>query len=283
MEQLNEDCLIYIAKLLPFRDKIAFIQVCKKMYNLHSFIFKDGDLVEYQDHRTKWLRKYKPRIKLTKISKKILGMTSIIPNIHTLDLHGLNLKIVPQTIFELTNLHFLYMSQTNIRTIPFDICKLTKLQHLGLNSNRIDDFTPCCNLPNLQTLYLCYNKITCIPDEIYRLTKLQVLYLEFNSISYISPRIDELYNLRELIMFANCISTLPKTMKNLNLVELYLDLNHLSCICNCIPDTLVHLDVSDNEHLSCTLSLTGFENLKHVAISDTSITLLNVPTDFTIW
>lgn len=283
MEQLNEDCLIYITKFLSFQDKIAFIKTCKKIYNLHSYIFKNGELVEYRDDRTKWLRKYKPRIRLTKMSKKILGMTSIIPNIHTLDLHGINLKIVPQSIFELVHLQFLYLSQTNIRIIPIDICKLTKLQHLGLSGNRIEDFSPCCSLPKLHTLWLCYNKITHIPDEICNLVNLQKLDLEFNSISYISSRIGELQILRELSIFANCITTLPKTMKNLNLVELYIDLNELSCICNCIPNTLIIFDASNNQNLSCTISLTSFENLKHVAISDTNIKLVNVPIDCTIW
>lgn len=283
MEQLNEDCLIHITKFLSFQDKIAFIKTCKKNYNLHSYIFKNGDLVEYRDDRTKWLRKYKPRIRLTKISKKILGMTSIIPNIHTLDLHGINLKIVPQSIFELVHLKFLYLSQTNIRIIPIDICKLTKLQHLGLSGNRIEDFSPCCSLPNLQTLYLCYNKITHIPDEICNLVNLQILYLEFNSISHISSKIGQLQNLRELIIFSNYITTLPHTMKNLNLTELYLDLNELSCICNCIPNTLVIFDASNNKTLSCTLSLTDFQRLKSITVSDTSIKLLNVPTNCTIW
>jgi Leucine-rich repeat (LRR) protein len=276
MKQLNNDCLIYIAKFLSFRDKIAFIQTCKQVYNLHPYIFKDGDLVEYRDDNTKWLKKYKPKIKLTKISKKILAMTSIVPNIHTLDLHGLRLNIIPESIFELVNLKFLYLSQTNIRIIPNDISKLTHLQHLGLSGNRIKDFSPCCSISKLQTLYLCHNKITEIPDKICNLTNLQKLNLEFNSISYISPRIDELQNLRQLTMFANCITTLPKTMKNLKLTELYIDLNQLSCICNCIPNTLVYLDVSDNENLSCNLSLTSFKNLQHVAISDTSIQLLNL-------
>lgn len=232
MEHLNDDCLIYITKYLSFQDKIIFIQTCKKFYTLYPYIFNEGDPVEYRDDQTKWLRKYKPKILLTKISKKILAMTSIIPNIHTLDLHKLRIKVVPESIFELTNLQFLYLGETNIRIIPSNICKLTKLQHLDLSYNRIKDFSPCCNLPNLQTLYLCWNKITQIPDEICNLTNLRELSLEFNSISYVSPKIGELHNLQNLSMFVNYITTLPKTMKNLNLTELYIDSNQLSCICN---------------------------------------------------
>lgn len=282
MDNLNTDCLIYISKFLSFRDKISLIKTSKKMHDLRFYIFKN-DLVEYKDNNTRWLRICRPKIRLTRVNKRILSTTSIFKNIHTLDLSFQKLTTIPPCIFQLTCLKYLSLHDTNIRVISPDISKLINLEHLYMYSNRIKDFRACCNLPNLKKLDLSYNKIVEIPDEIDNLISLKKLSLEFNSISSISPNIGKLCNLKSLILFANYITSLPSELKNLKLKNLYINFNELTCVCNRIPTSLKYLDVSNNENLKCCCRLNNFIHLESIDVSKTNVKLENIPIDCKVY
>lgn len=247
MEQLNVDCLIHIFKFSSFQDKMSIMRVCKKFYYASLYIFRN-DMIDYKTTNTKWLKKYKPKIRLEKISKKILTTTSMLNHISMLDLRHQNLKVFPTSIFKLTRLEYLNLDRTNIRSIPMRICELTNLKELDLYHNKINDLIPCCQLSTLIHLDVSLNRLVNIPDEIENLSNLKRLSLEYNRIVNVSCKIGNLNsNLKYLNLSSNGLKSIPRNLSRLHLSELNLELNELSCICYCIPDTLQSLDIWDNQ------------------------------------
>lgn len=275
MEQLNADCLIYIAKYLKCRDKISFIMTCKKIYSIYPYIFKN-EIVIYKNDNTNfaWIQKYKPTIEVRTLVYKVLPQT-IFRNIKHVNLYGQNFKSgrIPSSIFNLTNLNTLHLGKTHIKQISYKIKSLTNLIYLDLHDNEITDLTPCCSLSKLTFLNLSYNMITNIPCEIQNLSKLKELRLDFNDIETISPDIGKISSLKILSLNANILTSIPKTIQNLRLTQLYLDVNNLKCVCECIPDTIEKLSLYNNENLSCTLSK-KFKYLTDLCIMETNVKIL---------
>lgn len=279
MDKLNIDCLIYISKFLSFRDKINLIKTSKKMYELRFFIFKD-DLVDYEDNNTKWLKICKPKIRLTRLNKRILSTTSIFKNIVVLFsfTHKFD-GYIPTGVLELVNLTSLTIASANIRFIPKEIEKLQKLTHLNLSGNQIVDCTPCFSCVNLTILDLSDNKIEHLPDEIQNTSHLTELYLYWNRLKCIPNAINKLVNLKLLDVQNNLLTRIPLLVMNLQ--KLNLEDNKLTCICNCIPKTIISLNLTDNENLKCRLH--NLEFLTELYISETNMTFENIPIDCQIY
>lgn len=259
MEQLNDDCLIYIAKFLSFRDKISFIQTCKKIYNLHSFIFKN-ELILYTKHNRNWILKYKSNITLEKKikihpefkvkslrweHKKIYKFPKFNTSfITSLILNYNNFTEIPRQVFELTNLSKLEMNSNLITCIPHEICNLTKLKCLFLKSNQIHIVSSNIKYcTQLEELYLTHNLISNLPCAIGNLTNLKMLYLGCNQIERFGDEFTLLINLHTLVLDYNQLQYVTPCLNIMNLV--YLDLSFNPNLKKMSFDTIKYYEQKD--------------------------------------
>jgi len=112
-----------------------------------------------------------------------------------LNLDGLQLEAIPDSLVELTNLRSLSLANNKITVIPDTLGQLT----------------------NLETLYLLYNEITAIPDSLSELNKLEYLDLYSNQITAIPDSLSRIASLRYLYLEYNRITALPDSLLLLNL------------------------------------------------------------------
>ena len=91
-----------------------------------------------------------------------------VKQVTKLNLSGLNLKEIPENVFEYTNLTKLVLSNNQIKAIPKDILKLKKLKVLDMANNQISMLhSAVFNLPKLRTLNIYGNMIKKLPKQIY--------------------------------------------------------------------------------------------------------------------
>ena len=124
MNQLNNDCLLYITKYLSFQDKISFIKTCITFYKLGIYIFKN-ELILYNDKNQHWIDKYKPIIQVK--TKKVKNIP--FKSIYYLDLSNTNVQKIPKTSFKYFELD---VSCNKITKIPLYILNLHHLLQLNI-------------------------------------------------------------------------------------------------------------------------------------------------------
>ncbi|PSR16564.1 serine/threonine protein kinase [filamentous cyanobacterium CCP3] len=121
-----------------------------------------------------------------------------------LDLSGLGLTVIPESLGNLTSLNWLDLSDNQLTAIP---------DYLG-------------NLPNLTRLYLYQNQLTVIPDYLGNLVNLTELSLYRNQLISIPDSLGNLTNLTVLDLDQNQLTAIPDSLGNLaNLKVLYLHKN----------------------------------------------------------
>ncbi|MEZ2318486.1 MAG: leucine-rich repeat protein [Microcoleus sp.] len=99
----------------------------------------------------------------------------------TLDLRGLKLRKLPETIASLANFLGLYVSDNQLTELPEAIASLTQLQILDLNNNQLKELPEAiASLTQLQVLYLSNNQLRELPEAIAFLTQLKILHLNNN-------------------------------------------------------------------------------------------------------
>jgi len=104
-----------------------------------------------------------------------------VSNARELDLSGLKLEAVSESIAELSNLESLYLVNNRITAIPESIARLRNLVVLDLRNNLISLIPGFLSqLSNLRVLDLHGNHVTAIPESIATLKKLSGLYLHRN-------------------------------------------------------------------------------------------------------
>jgi hypothetical protein len=151
---------------------------------------------------------------------------NIIPSkqISKLDLSNLNLKEIPQEVFELKNLKKLDLSNNQLKTIPKEISNLKQLEVLDISNNNISNFfAKLCEIKKLKALNLNNNKIASIPKQISGLKKLRSLNIANNKIKKLPVEFSELSELVLLNISKNPITEFPDTLYELkNLKQLWI-------------------------------------------------------------
>jgi Leucine-rich repeat (LRR) protein len=138
---------------------------------------------------------------------------------------------------------------------------LTHLTALYLNSNNLTGLPPeIGNLSNLNEISLCNNGLTSIPSEIGNLSNLWLLALSGNDLTNLPVKIADLASLSLLDLASNKLKELPEEIGLHNIIEIYLSGNQLQSL----PKTITNLDLID----------LGFSYFDYNAleINDTSIT-----------
>ena len=191
-------------------------------------------------------------------------------NADKLDLSGLNLAAIPDSLAQLAQLHFLRLQRNEITTIPDSLAQLAELQYLYLSHNQITVIPDSvAQLAQLQFLDLSYNQITAIPDFLAQLGQLWLLDLSGNQIAAVPDSLAQLAQLQVLYLYNNQITVIPDCLAQLAKLEtLDLSANQITTI----PDFLAQLakleklDLSDNQISAIPGSLAALENLTHLFI-----------------
>src|ERR1017187_4948212 len=199
-------------------------------------------------------------------------------NAPELDLSGLGLTVVPDSVAQLASLKALSLANNQVRYIPDSLARLTNLQVLHLTNNQIQAIPESlARLTSLGVLNLSGNQIQVIPDSLAKLTNLWTLYLTSNQISAIPDSLAKLTNLETLLLNSNRISAIPDSLAQLtNLQTLSLDNNQISAI----PDSLAQLanlqslDLSGNQISAIPDSLAQLANLQILWLNHNQISAI---------
>lgn len=238
MNTLPDDIILYISKQLNTRDRLSFIQTCKKVYNLKYDVM---DIMKFS-HIEKHV--------CTICIKNVCQYTEL----KYLDLYNSSIKELPQLFTNLKQLQYLNLCNTgvenftnlpenlvhlnisnnNLSIIPNEILQLTNLSYLDCSSNCLQSID-CLSNTNLTIIEASNNNIETI--NIIPISCI-ILDISYNSITrlYVPESIIELNasmnNLQELTgckkveilnVICNELSTIPKS----NYKKLYLSDNKI--------------------------------------------------------
>ncbi|MEM6835659.1 MAG: COR domain-containing protein [Cyanobacteria bacterium P01_C01_bin.120] len=161
-------------------------------------------------------------------------------NATELNLSGLRLTSIPESIFQLTQLTRLSLNQNWLIELPKDLGKLKSLVRLSLDDNKLIAVpSELGKLSNLTRLDLNKNQLSVVPKEIGHLENLVELYLDQNRLISVPSELGQLSNLNRLSLDQNRLTSIPPELCQLiNLTALYLDQNQL----NSIPKELKELN-----------------------------------------
>ena len=158
-----------------------------------------------------------------------------IPRLDTLeelDMSGLNIVAIPESIQNLRNLRTLNLSGNSLEGLPQSIGNLTKLEILDLGSNDADENRnnlptlpdSIGNLVNLETLDLTDCSLRELPETLGNLRNLKALIVEFNPLTELPESIGNLMSLQTLDLTDCSLQGVPESIGNLkNLEYFYLD------------------------------------------------------------
>lgn len=98
-----------------------------------------------------------------------------------LDLSGLGLTEVPESVAKVSQLQALYLDDNQLTTLPESVVRLSRLQVLGLSNNRLTTLSKSiARLSQLRELHLDTNRLAVLPEALRKLTRLERLYLHGN-------------------------------------------------------------------------------------------------------
>ncbi|GAA1008405.1 hypothetical protein Aple_070030 [Acrocarpospora pleiomorpha] len=162
-----------------------------------------------------------------------------LTNLTKLDLRGNQVTVLPDWLGNLTNLITLNLNNNQLTVLPDWLGNLRELAILDLGGNQLTVLPESLgNLTNLTTLALHGNQLTVLPDWIGNLTSLLGLYLRGNQLTVLPDWLGGLTSLTALDLGDNQLTVLPESLGNLtNLSVVYLYSNQLTVL----PDWLGNL------------------------------------------
>jgi Leucine-rich repeat (LRR) protein len=160
--------------------------------------------------------------------------------------------LVPETlgaVFELTSLEFLALASCGLTSIPGGLGALVNLNSLSLNSNALTSIPDSIGqLAALMYLYIDENLITTLPAAFTDLRELTWVGLTYNRLESLPEDLGRLEHLVCLWATGNRIRSVPESIGSLPLRKLALDANSLSSLPKSMAglDLLEELDLSSN-------------------------------------
>ena len=134
-----------------------------------------------------------------------------------LNLSGLDLTTIPESLSQLANLQMLGLDDNQIAAIPESLSQLTNLRELSLANNQIAAIPDALSqLTNLRELFLANNQIAAIPESLSQLTNLQQLNLDGNPLPeevFAALKLGVPSFLRYLAALASAQKVFPRTVK----------------------------------------------------------------------
>ena len=194
----------------------------------------------------------------------------------SLDLSGLKLTELPESLGQLTQLQHLYLADNQLTTVPESLGQLTQLQLLNLSSNALTTVPEWLGqLTQLQILNLSSNALTTVPESLGQLTQLQFLDLSSNALTTVPESLGQLTQLQLLFLFNNQLTTAPEWLGQLTqLQHLYLADNLLTTAPESLGQLtqLQFLDLSSNQLTTVPESLGQLTQLQVLDLSDNALT-----------
>lgn len=170
-------------------------------------------------------------------------------NVIHLALYNSEIKLLPESIGNLTSLRRLFLGRNKIESIPKTIGNLKQLKILDLNNNHIDSLPKeIGELGNLRKLNLKNNNLSTIPNEIGELGNLRILNLKNNNLSTIPESINKLTKIERINLDGNEIISYPDVCLGL---DYDLDVNQVRALLN--------LEKEINIKIPCREKLSDFD------------------------
>jgi internalin A len=195
-----------------------------------------------------------------------------------LDMSGMDISELPDSIGNLTSLTFLDLRNNQLNALPDSIGNLTSLIFLDLRNNKLNTLPDSIvNLTNLTFLYLSSNQLNALPDSIVNLTSLTFLYLSSNQLNALPELLGNLTNLTYLDLSSNQLNALPELLGNLtNLTYLDLSSNQLNALPESIGNltSLTFLDLRNNQLNALPESIGNLTNLTFLDLRGSQLNTL---------
>jgi Leucine-rich repeat (LRR) protein len=149
----------------------------------------------------------------------------------TLDLSGLFLEKIPETIKDVHRLAILNLSENNLTGLPnFSDALTSALEYLDVSYNKLSALPESIgNLTSLENLNVRCNELSELPDAIEKLTLLNSLDISYNRISALPEGINNL-PLEHCNIRGNTIQTLPENVALLTQPKRLTILGHMEQI-----------------------------------------------------
>jgi internalin A len=195
-----------------------------------------------------------------------------------LDLSGLNINTLPESIGRLTALKSLNLSRNELATLPVCIGDLKALRGLDLRINRLTELPEWLGkLSSLQRLDLSDNQVTTLPEWTGNLTALRGLDLHDNRLTALPEGLDKLTALQTLDVSNNQLTALPEWIgKLMALQTLYFSSNQLTALPEGIGKltALQTLYVFNNQLTALPEGIGKLTALQALSVSNNQLTAL---------
>jgi internalin A len=193
-----------------------------------------------------------------------------------LDLSGLELTSVPESISQLANLTELYLDRNQLTSVPKELGNLANLTRLDLSHNQLISVPKeLGNLANLTQLDLSQNQLTTVPKELGNLANLTRLHLHQNQLTSVPKELGNLVNLTLFSLSQNKLTTAPKELGKLaNLTEIILSKNQLTTVPKELGNlaNLTRLSLSFNQLTTMPKELGNLANLTDLFLDQNQLT-----------
>ncbi|MGO9122014.1 MAG: COR domain-containing protein [Desulfomonilaceae bacterium] len=196
----------------------------------------------------------------------------------TLDLSGLDLTELPDSIGKCSQLQYLDLRRNHLTTLPESIGQLERLQTLDIHQNQVGTLPESmAQLNGLRWLVADRNLFPSLPDIISRLPQLQRLSIGSNGFAELPESIGQLMELRELNLSCNGLTTLPNSLKRLIQLEvLDLSSNELQTLPESIGSLtqLQALDLHSNQLRTLPESIGRMTQLRGLDVRENRLEIL---------
>lgn len=213
-------------------------------------------------------------LKLESVPETISQLTLL----RTLDLSFNQLTSLPESLGQLTALRTLQLSYNKLTSLPESLSQLAALRKLDLESNNLTSLPESLGwLKALQALNLSYNQLMRFPKSIGQLTALQVLNFHNNRLMSVPEIIGQLKTLRDFYLGYNRLTSLPESVGKLKALRgLYLFNNRLTSLPKSLGQLtrLNELDLSENQLTSLPENLGQLKALKALPLYNNQLTSL---------
>ncbi len=143
-----------------------------------------------------------------------------------LDLSGLELESLPDSIGQLSHLQTLNLLNTPLQQLPESVGKLSSLQTLELSHTQLQELPDSIGqLSHLQTLNLLNTPLQQLPESVGKLSSLQTLELSHTQLQELPDSIGQLSHLQTFNLLNTPLKQLPESVGKLSSLQT-LELSH---------------------------------------------------------